>query len=198
MPMEKILVGGGWRAATAKSSFHAANPATGETLEGEFPVSEWQDCDDALNAAAAAAIELRKISTEQLAVFLELFAKAIEDNSAALVSIAHAETGLAAVPRLRDNELPRTATQLRQGAAAAREGSGRRQSSTPRRIFARTSRPSDRLSFSVPTTFHMRLTASQAGTWPQPSLPATPSSQNPIRCIRAPANYSQSCRCGLE
>ncbi len=64
-----------------------------------------------------------KSPLNKLAVFLELFAKAIEDNSAALVSIAHAETGLAAVPRLRDNELPRTATQLRQGAAAAREGS---------------------------------------------------------------------------
>jgi NADP-dependent aldehyde dehydrogenase len=123
MALEKILVAGGWRTATAKSTFHAADPATGETLEGEFPVSEWQDCEDALNAAAAVAVELRNVPAEKLAEFLDLFAKTIEENAAALVSMANAETGLASIPRLRDVELPRTTTQLRQGAAAAREGS---------------------------------------------------------------------------
>ncbi len=123
MAVEKVLVAGDWRSATAKSTFHATNPATGETLEGEFPVSEWQDCDDALNAAAAVAVELRTVPAEKLADFLDLYAKSIEESAAALVSMANAETGLAVVPRLRDAELPRTATQLRQGAAAAREGS---------------------------------------------------------------------------
>lgn len=123
MASEQILVAGEWRNATAKSTFWAMNPATGETLDGEFPISEWQDCDDALNAAAAAAIELRKVPAEKLAEFLDLYAKKIEENTAPIVSMANAETGLAAVPRLRDVELPRTTTQLRQGAAAAREGS---------------------------------------------------------------------------
>jgi NADP-dependent aldehyde dehydrogenase len=123
MAVEQILVAGGWRNATAKSTFRAANPATGETLEEEFPVSEWQDCDDALNAAAAVAKELRTVPAERLASFLDLYAKKIEENAAELVNMANAETGLAAVPRLRDVEVPRTATQLRQGAAAAREGS---------------------------------------------------------------------------
>ena len=36
---------------------------------------------------------------------------------------ANEETGLAIAPRLKDVELPRTTTQLRQAAAAAREGS---------------------------------------------------------------------------
>jgi NADP-dependent aldehyde dehydrogenase len=107
----------------AKSTFRVEDPATGVTLEGEFPVSEWQDCEDALNAAAAVARELRAAPAERLADFLDLYAKKIEENAAALVSIANAETGLAASPRLRDVELPRTTTQLRQGAAAAREGS---------------------------------------------------------------------------
>ena len=40
-----------------------------------------------------------------------------------LIAIAHAETALAASPRLKDVELPRTVNQLRQAAAAARDGS---------------------------------------------------------------------------
>jgi hypothetical protein len=92
-------------------------------LEGEFPVSEWKDCDDALTAAAAAARELRAISAERLADFLDFYANRIEKNAAALATKAHEETGLAVAPRFKDVELPRPTTQLRQGAAAAREGS---------------------------------------------------------------------------
>jgi 2,5-dioxopentanoate dehydrogenase len=123
MMAEPILVAGGWRKATGKSTFQAENPATGEMMEGEFPVSEWQDCDDALTAAAAAAKALRTVSAEKLATFLDLYAKKVEENAAPLVERAHAETGLAATPRLKDVELPRTTTQMRQGSAAAREGS---------------------------------------------------------------------------
>src|SRR5690606_17680969 len=43
-----------------------------------------------------------------------------------LVQIANLETGLPAEPRLRTVELPRTTGQLRQAAAAARDGSWRR------------------------------------------------------------------------
>lgn len=123
MAIEKVLIAGEFREASSRSSFTAENPATGAKLETEFPVSEWEDCDRALDAAVDAAKVLRSVPSEQLALFLEEYAKLIEERSAALVEMAHTETGLPAVPRLKDIELPRTTTQLRQGAAAAREGS---------------------------------------------------------------------------
>jgi NADP-dependent aldehyde dehydrogenase len=58
-----------------------------------------------------------------LARFLETYADRIEGNAEALVAIAHAETALAAKPRLAEVELPRASGQLRQAARAAREGS---------------------------------------------------------------------------
>jgi len=122
MAVEQVLVAGGWRDATVKTTFRTENPATGATLEGDYPISEWKDCDDALTAAAAAARELRGVSSERLADFLDLYANRIEKDAAALFAKAHEETGLAIAPRLKDVELPRTTTQLRQGAAAAREG----------------------------------------------------------------------------
>jgi NADP-dependent aldehyde dehydrogenase len=123
MATEQVLVAGGWRKASAKSTFHAENPATGVALADEFPVSEWKDCDDALNAAAAAAKALRTASPGRPACFLDSFAKKIEESATAIVEKANEETGLAIAPRLKDVELPRTTTQLRQAAAAAREGS---------------------------------------------------------------------------
>jgi NADP-dependent aldehyde dehydrogenase len=123
MATEQVLVAGGWRIASAKSTFHAENPATGAALADEFPVSDWKDCYDALNAAAAAAKALRTTPPERLASFLDSFAKKIEESATAIVEKANEETGLAITPRLKDVELPRTTTQLRQAAAAAREGS---------------------------------------------------------------------------
>jgi NADP-dependent aldehyde dehydrogenase len=123
MATEEVLVAGSWRVASAKSTFHAENPATGAALTDEFPISDWKDCDDALSAAATAAKSLRTVAPEKLADFLEGFAKKIEENAAALVEKANEETGLAISPRLKDVELPRTTTQLRQAAVAAREGS---------------------------------------------------------------------------
>jgi NADP-dependent aldehyde dehydrogenase len=95
----------------------------GEKLPGEYPVSSWADCDAALDAAAEAAALLRAESTEKRALFLETFARRIEARKTELVDMAHAETGLPRAPRLADAELPRTTDQLRQGAAAALEGS---------------------------------------------------------------------------
>ena len=60
---------------------------------------------------------------EQRAVFLESYASAIEARAAELVAMANSETALAVKPRLSDVELPRTTTQLRQAAQAARDGS---------------------------------------------------------------------------
>jgi alpha-ketoglutaric semialdehyde dehydrogenase len=123
MPTQPVLIAGQWRAAKATGTFRAENPATGEMLPDEFPISAWADCDDALAAAAQAAIILRTTSPEQIAKFLTRFAERIEARKSELVEIAHAETALPKSPRLADVELPRTSGQLRQAAAAVLEGS---------------------------------------------------------------------------
>jgi alpha-ketoglutaric semialdehyde dehydrogenase len=123
MTLHPVLIAGQWRPARSGASFSAENPALGERLPDEYPISDWADCEDALAAADAAAAELRAQSPEKRAVFLEAFAARIEARKDELVEMAHAETGLPKAPRLADVELPRTTGQLRQGALAAREGS---------------------------------------------------------------------------
>jgi len=123
MTAHPVLIAGAWRPAKSSGVFNAYDPATGEKLPGEYPVSEWADCDAALTAAAAAAAELRTLAPEKRAAFLEAFAARIEARKDELVETAHRETGLPKSPRLGDVELPRTTGQLRQGAAAARDGS---------------------------------------------------------------------------
>ena len=123
MPLHPVLIAGKWRPANASGTFHAENPATGETLPDEYPISDWQDCGAALAAAATAAVELRSVAPERIADSLTKFADAIEARCAELVEIAHQETALVKTPRLQDIELPRTTGQLRQAAVAAAEGS---------------------------------------------------------------------------
>src|SRR5438094_128809 len=117
--MQSVLINGQWRPAKAAGVFHAENPATGETLPDEFPVSAWEDCDAALNAATDAAQILRAAPPEQIAKFLTRFAERIEARKNEIVEAAHLETALPKTPRLADVELPRTTNQLRQAAAAA-------------------------------------------------------------------------------
>ena len=64
MSIQPVLIAGEWRAAKAAGTFHAENPATGERLPDEFPISAWADCDDALNAAVEAAGILRTTPPE--------------------------------------------------------------------------------------------------------------------------------------
>ena len=123
MPLQPVLIAGRWRPARSSSSFQAENPATGELLPDTFPVSSWADCDDALAAATEAAAALRALPPERIAAFLDAFAARIEARAGELVEMAHRETGLPVRPRLAEVELPRTTGQLRQAAAAAREGS---------------------------------------------------------------------------
>jgi NADP-dependent aldehyde dehydrogenase len=123
MDVAQILIDGKWQKATAGGTFHAFNPATGETLATSFPVSEWSDCDIALSAAVRAADELQELAPERLAAFLEVYASNIESASDEIVRVAGEETGLPVSPRLKDVELPRTTDQLRQASAAAREES---------------------------------------------------------------------------
>ncbi|MCA9176371.1 MAG: aldehyde dehydrogenase (NADP(+)) [Planctomycetales bacterium] len=121
--MQPVLINGQWRDANAAGSFQATNPSTGEALPDEYPVSTWDDCDEALSAAAGAARELAALPASRIADFLEKYAELIEANKDQLVEMAHAETGLPKSPRLADGELPRTTGQLRQAAAACRSGS---------------------------------------------------------------------------
>ncbi|QDU98251.1 aldehyde dehydrogenase (NADP(+)) [Lignipirellula cremea] len=122
---QPVLIDGAWRPADAVSTFQATNPRTKETLPDEYPISSWKDCETALAAAERAAAVMRTVEPEAIALFLETYADLIEENKDALVQMAHAETGLPVSPRLADGELPRTTGQLRQAAAAAREGSWR-------------------------------------------------------------------------
>jgi len=125
MSTQPVLIAGKWRAANAKSTFQADNPTTREPLPDEYPVSSWQDCDEALEAAAGAAHVLRELSGDQIATFLERYAERIEGRSDDLVEMAHAETALPKSPRLAGVELPRTTAQIRAAAAAASDGSWR-------------------------------------------------------------------------
>ncbi|QDT37212.1 aldehyde dehydrogenase (NADP(+)) [Stratiformator vulcanicus] len=119
----KILVDGEWRDSSGTEKFQAVNPATGEPISEDFPISPWSEVEQVLSAAADAFRQLRSTSPQQRAAFLEDFADRIDADASTLVEIAHAETGLPTSPRLADVELPRTSNQLRLAAAAARSGS---------------------------------------------------------------------------
>ncbi len=123
MSLQNVLIAGQWRPAQSTGTFRAENPATREPLPDEYPVSGWTDCNAALSAAAAAFDELRTLPAERIAAFLDTFAVRIEARKDEIVRMANLETALPASPRLEGNELPRTTNQLRQAAAAAREGS---------------------------------------------------------------------------
>jgi alpha-ketoglutaric semialdehyde dehydrogenase len=125
MPKRPILISGSWRESTGTNSFFATNPATGAQLPDEYPVSSWQDCEEAIQAAASAAFELREMPGSRLADFLECYAEQIERRADSLVAMAHQETGYPESPRLRDIELPRTVNQLRLAATASRDDSWR-------------------------------------------------------------------------
>src|SRR5262245_17168669 len=108
MAEQLVLIDGQWRASHAVSSFHAVNPATGERLPDSYPMSGWEDCDAALEAAARAADELRRTPLDSIARFLRRLAERIEAIKGPLVEQAHLETALPKSPRLSDVELPRT------------------------------------------------------------------------------------------
>ena len=121
--METVFINGSWRASRSSGTFQAINPTTGDFIPALFPVSSWDDVDEALNAAQEAFVALRSVSVEQLARFLETFADLIQADKETLVKLAHEETGLPVAPRLGDVELPRTVNQLKVAAEAARTGS---------------------------------------------------------------------------
>src|SRR5512135_3170471 len=123
MPTHPVLIAGQWRAAKATGTFRAENPAAGEALPDEYPVSSWEDVDAALTAASGAMPVLRGAPPESLARFLTRYAERIESRAGAIVGLASLETALPRSPRLAEVELPRTTNQLRQAAQAVVEGS---------------------------------------------------------------------------
>jgi NADP-dependent aldehyde dehydrogenase len=125
MPIERVLIGGEWRAAQQVGTLRAINPASGEPLPHEFPISSWADCDAALAAAVDAARKLAALPPSLLAEFLDNYAERLAGNATAICDTAHLETALPVKPRLAEVEMPRTINQLRQAAAAAREGTWR-------------------------------------------------------------------------
>ena len=118
-----VLIAGHWKNAAATGTFRSENPATRQPLPDEYPVSSWQDCDEALAAAATAFQQMRSLSGAHLGEFLDAFAARIESAADELVRMANQETALPVSPRLAGNELPRTTNQLRQAAAASRDAS---------------------------------------------------------------------------
>jgi alpha-ketoglutaric semialdehyde dehydrogenase len=120
---QPVLIAGQWKASQGSATFQAENPANKEKLPPQYPISDWSDCDQALEAAVAAAESLRHLPVEQIGSFLERFAERIEKRKDELVEQAHLETALPKAPRLADVEMPRTTNQLRLAAAAVRDGS---------------------------------------------------------------------------
>jgi NADP-dependent aldehyde dehydrogenase len=124
MALEPVLIGGEWRQPVNPSgSFKAIDPATGKPLPESYPVSSIDDVAAAFRAADDAVVALRSTPVDAIGRFLDDYAARIEAAADALVERASRETGLPREPRLRNVELPRTTSQLRQGAAAARERS---------------------------------------------------------------------------
>ena len=127
MPNEKthdVLIGGGWRPArNPVAFFRAADPSTGDEIEGLYPVSDSSDIEEALTAASAVAPAMVRTGPEAAADFLEAYAAAIETRADELAAAAHRETGLPVEPRLRSVELPRTVFQLHRAAHTARDRS---------------------------------------------------------------------------
>jgi NADP-dependent aldehyde dehydrogenase len=120
-----ILIDGQWQASTHSDTFQAVNPQSREPLPASYPLSTWADCQQALEAATRAFESMQQLPAEQIAQFLEDYADRIDASAEQIAELAHQETALPVAPRLKDVELPRTSNQLRQAAAAAREGSWR-------------------------------------------------------------------------
>ena len=84
MAIEPILIDGQWRQAQQAGTLRAVNPANGERLPAEFPISSWADCDAALAAASAAATKLAALSPNTVADFLERYAEGLATHAEAI------------------------------------------------------------------------------------------------------------------
>lgn len=78
MSQQPVLIDGQWRESAAEGSFQAENPATQACLPEKYPISSWADCEAALHAAHRAAQEMKSLSGDALAAFLDHYAANIE------------------------------------------------------------------------------------------------------------------------
>ena len=99
---ESVFLAGEWQTSESSGTFSAMNPATGETLPEQYPVSSWADCEKALASAAEAAETLRGLGPQKIAAFLERFADLIDENIDELAAIGadRVRTRLAPAPLL--------------------------------------------------------------------------------------------------
>ena len=104
-----------------KKTFKAINPATGEFLDGEYPIASTTDAAAAMAAASAAHMIYKNTPGATRAAFLRGIADEIELLGDVLVNRASAESGLP-LARLQ-GEMGRTTGQLRLFANQAEEGS---------------------------------------------------------------------------
>jgi 2,5-dioxopentanoate dehydrogenase len=123
MAVQPVLIAGKWQPSDGRETFRAEDPMRCAPSSEEYPISTWPECEVALDAARRAFEQLRAMPAERIAGFLDAYAVLIDEQADALCAMAHGETALPVKPRLRDVELPRTVNQLRQAAAAARDGS---------------------------------------------------------------------------
>lgn len=119
--MHPILLNGQWRPASSNGDFTGFNPATAEPLADRYPISAWDDCQAALDAASHAADALADVPANMIADFLQAYSDRLEAQATDICQTAESETALPVQPRLQDVELPRTVNQLRLAATAARD-----------------------------------------------------------------------------
>jgi len=70
-------------------AFTAVDPATGEALPGDYPVSSWLDIEDALRAGAEAAPRVAGAGPEAMAFFFEALAAGLERRVDAAVALSY-------------------------------------------------------------------------------------------------------------
>ena len=118
-----VLVAGQWRDADYQETFQATDPNKNEKLAPEFPVSTWEDCDAALDAAVEAAKELRKLAPADNRGFSGVLRGS--DRCRQGCDWSRPPLPKRVWPRVRDwptSNLPRTSNQLRAAASACRTG----------------------------------------------------------------------------
>jgi alpha-ketoglutaric semialdehyde dehydrogenase len=116
-PTEPIFVDGKWRDADAFDTFRAVDPTTGEAFGPAFPRSRQSDIGRALRTSRRGDAHKGTLeSIAQRSTLLRAYADNIDAAKVELATIAERETGLPAVARFQDVEIPRTIDQLRQAA----------------------------------------------------------------------------------
>jgi NADP-dependent aldehyde dehydrogenase len=121
MSLQGLSFIGSSRGAAGGASFHAVNPATGESLDPPFHSASASDAEAAAAAAAAAFPIYSQTSGAERATFLRTIASEIEALGQTLTDRAVAESGLPE-PRIK-GETGRTCGQLRLFATLIEEGS---------------------------------------------------------------------------